>query len=129
MYKNVLLLIGFIFAGLGLFQVIDFLVESHGKKDLSFTQKLVVADSYRAVFQNLNDTRTHLLITVCVQCHDVPSPEAHTAQEWPAVVSEMLQQLDAKQRANPSAQKWIIPTKDEKEKIIAYLSEYAKKDE
>lgn len=129
MYKNVLLLIGFILAGLGLFQVIDFLVESQGKKDLAFTQKLVVADSYRAVFQDLNDTRTHLLIIICVQCHDVPSPEAHTAQEWPAVVSKMLRELDAKQQANPNAQKWIIPTKAERNKIIAYLSEYAKKDE
>lgn len=129
MYKNILLLLGFILAGYALFYLIDFWVEKEGKAGLSFTQQLVEPDTYRAEFQDVNDTRTHLLIKVCVQCHDVPSPKAHRAQEWPTVVSEMLRQLKAKQRANPLAQLWIIPNEEETEKIIAYLSEYAKKDD
>lgn len=128
MYKNILLLIFLTLVGLGLFQMIDYWVEERGKgkQDLSFTQQLVEPESYRSEFLDVNDTRTHIIIRVCVQCHDVPTPKAHTAGEWPAVVSKMLRALEEKQRANPTAQIWTIPTAEEREQITAYLSEYAK---
>ncbi len=131
MFKNIIILICFTLAGLGLFQLIDFWVEERGvgKKDLSFTQQLVEPESYRSEFLDVNDTRTHLIIRVCVQCHDVPTPTAHTAGEWPAVVAKMLTALEEKKRADFTGRTWIIPTAEEREKMIAYLSENAKPDD
>ncbi len=131
MFKNILILLGFTLAGFGLFRGIDYWVEEKGagKKDLSFTQQLVDPESYRSEFLDVNDTRTHLIIRVCVQCHDVPTPKAHTAEEWPAVVKKMLTALKEKRRADFTGQIWIIPTAEEREKIIAYLSENAKSNE
>ncbi|GEM_PF-4895436 len=127
MFKNILLLICLTLAGVALFYLIDFWVKDEGT-DLFFTQQITEPDAYRAEFQDANDTRTHLFIKTCVQCHDVPDPKAHTASEWPPLVSEMVRLLKETRQAKPEARSWFIPGPTETEKIVAYLVERAGKD-
>ena len=57
-------------------------------------------------------------IRECAACHDIPSPSAHTAAEWPEVVARM--------RANATLQD-VIPLDDEEaQRIVDYLSARAR---
>lgn len=38
----------------------------------------------------------------CMQCHQLPSPQQHTAQEWPRVVSRMEGYMQRQGRRVPS---------------------------
>ncbi len=40
-----------------------------------------------------NSRGATMLTLYCVQCHDLPSPSMHTAQEWQAVVDRMEQEM------------------------------------
>ncbi len=60
-----------------------------------------------------------LFKNTCSQCHALPNPSMHTAQEWSAVVERM--------RGNMKAMHKIMITDRESAKIIAYLSNYARK--
>ena len=55
---------------------------------------------------------------VCSQCHALPDPKLHNAQEWPGVVERM--------RVNMQIMGKPVITEAEKEKIVSYLSQYAK---
>lgn len=50
----------------------------------------------------------------CSQCHALPSPSTHTAQEWPAVIDRM--------KAYMSAQNASEFDKDELEELTEYLT-------
>jgi mono/diheme cytochrome c family protein len=51
----------------------------------------------------------------CAQCHALPAPSQHTADEWPAVVARMQQNIQAMDREPMSA--------EEIRHITAYLQE------
>ncbi len=55
----------------------------------------------------------------CSQCHALPDPSLHTAQEWGAVVERM--------RGNMQAMGRRVVTEEEKKEIVAYLMEHAQK--
>ncbi len=55
----------------------------------------------------------------CSQCHALPDPSLHTAQEWTAVVERM--------RGNMQAMGRRVITDQEKAEIAAYLSKHARK--
>tara|TARA_R110002096_G_scaffold285724_1_gene479470 strand:+ start:838 stop:1323 length:486 start_codon:yes stop_codon:yes gene_type:complete len=50
----------------------------------------------------------------CSQCHALPSPSAHTAQEWPAVIERMKGYMSAQNRS--------ALDKDELEDLTEYLT-------
>jgi len=54
----------------------------------------------------------------CSQCHALPSPRAHTAQEWPSVVARMKQTM--------TTQGKMPPDNEQLEEILGYLQRYAK---
>ena len=54
----------------------------------------------------------------CSQCHALPSPRAHTAQEWPLVVARMKQTMATQGKA--------LPDNEQLEEILGYLQHYAK---
>ncbi|MEJ2346677.1 MAG: hypothetical protein P8076_11955 [Gammaproteobacteria bacterium] len=54
----------------------------------------------------------------CAQCHALPSPQQHTAGEWPAVVQRMAQYIAAARGAPLS--------KDQIHGIVSYLQKYAR---
>jgi len=64
-----------------------------------------------------------LFIRICTQCHDLPDPKLHTAEEWPMVVSQMA---DRARRARFfSGKRFIAPSKESVNQISAYLSQQA----
>ncbi|MFZ5876301.1 MAG: hypothetical protein ACOYXU_07815 [Nitrospirota bacterium] len=73
-----------------------------------------------------------LMQRYCVQCHDLPSPSLHTAQEWPAVAARMFQRMDRmadgrhhlgmRRRHMLSVQ---APTASERDTLLAYLAQHA----
>ncbi|MEW6144108.1 MAG: hypothetical protein AB1598_03710 [Thermodesulfobacteriota bacterium] len=56
--------------------------------------------------------------SVCSQCHALPDPELHNAEEWPGVVERM--------RVNMQVMGKPVITEEEKGEIVSYLSKYAK---
>jgi hypothetical protein len=54
----------------------------------------------------------------CSQCHALPSPRAHTAQEWPSVVARMKQTVVTQGKA--------LPDNEQLKEILGYLQRYAK---
>lgn len=54
----------------------------------------------------------------CSQCHALPSPRAHTAQEWPSVVARMKQTMSTQGKSPPD--------NEQLGEIIGYLLRYAK---
>ncbi len=55
----------------------------------------------------------------CSQCHALPDPSLHTAQEWSAVVERM--------RGNMQAMGKRVITDQERKEIVGYLSQNARK--
>lgn len=40
---------------------------------------------------------------ICSQCHKLPFPEQHTAEQWPAVVARMVEHMRVNNRTMPDA--------------------------
>lgn len=61
-----------------------------------------------------DNSRGHQLVTrYCAQCHVLPSPGQHTADQWPSVVSRMENYM--------RQQGWRVPTANEAKAIEEYL--------
>jgi cytochrome c5 len=56
--------------------------------------------------------------TTCSQCHAIPDPKQHTAQEWPRVVVRM--------KANMRQAHKHIPDSKTTEEIVAFLQGHSK---
>ena len=56
---------------------------------------------------------------LCVQCHVLPDPIQHTAEEWPAVVDRMSGYM--------AVQNKQVPNEQQTEKIVEYLKKNANK--
>ena len=54
----------------------------------------------------------------CSQCHQLPNPESHTAEQWPRIVKRMVDHLQY-------GGKHLI-TERRKEKIITYLEDHSR---
>jgi cytochrome c5 len=68
-----------------------------------------------------------LLSRYCSQCHNLPGPGTHTAEEWPAVVERM--NLRMQMMSGPDMMGMMVDSPDESElqAILRYLQEYAQK--
>jgi cytochrome c5 len=68
-----------------------------------------------------------LLARYCSQCHNLPGPGTHTAEEWPAVVERMNQRMQM--MSGPDMMGMMVESPDESElqAILRYLQEYAQK--
>ena len=66
-----------------------------------------------------------LLVRYCAQCHDLPSPGLHTANEWPVVIARM----DRRMRMMGGGMMMGVgsPSRKESGKILAYLQRHALK--
>jgi mono/diheme cytochrome c family protein len=59
----------------------------------------------------------------CTQCHGLPSPAQHTADDWPAVVVRM--QVHMRETNNNGTMPIRIPSQSKIKEIIDYLQKYA----
>lgn len=72
-------------------------------------QKPIDAEKY----PDLNTREGQSFSTICAQCHALPDPQQHTAQEWQSVVARM--------RGNIAAMGKIVPDETAIEEIIDFL--------
>jgi len=73
----------------------------------------------------LPEPRSHavrLLTNYCAQCHNLPGPGMHTAQEWPNVVSRMRTRMSMHGQMMGGIS---LPTRAELQTILDYLQTYA----
>jgi cytochrome c2 len=73
-----------------------------------------------------NSQGARLLVYYCTQCHNLPSPSMHTAEEWPAVVDRMLGRMS---RVSGMGQMMTIniPLPVEQQEMVAYLKAHSLK--
>ena len=70
---------------------------------------------------NYDSKGAKALMKNCTQCHGLPAPGLHTAQEWPAVVKRMQMHMRW-------SNKWMqinIPDEKELSEVLGYLQENA----
>ena len=74
-----------------------------------------------------NDAK--LLGQYCTQCHEMPGPGMHTAEEWPNVVDRMNQRMQMMSGRGMMGKMHDIeaPADGELETLIAYLQKHAQK--
>lgn len=69
-----------------------------------------------------------LLGQYCIQCHEMPGPGMHTAEEWPRVVDRMNQRMQMISGRNMMRMMHDIkaPSDNELQSLVAYLQKHAK---
>lgn len=70
-----------------------------------------------AQYTDLNTPAGQAFSTFCMQCHALPDPRQHTAQQWPAVVARM--------RGNMAAMGKIVPAETATQEIIDFLGRHS----
>ncbi len=68
-----------------------------------------------------------LMQNYCTQCHELPGPGRHTAEEWPQVLERMLVIMDVADRFGGLLGNVKTPSFDEREQLRTYLVLHALK--
>jgi cytochrome c5 len=68
-----------------------------------------------------------LMQTYCTQCHELPGPGRHTAEEWPQVLERMLVIMDVADRFGGLLGNVKTPSSDESDQLRSYLVAHALK--
>jgi cytochrome c5 len=68
-----------------------------------------------------------LLARYCSQCHNLPGPGTHTAEEWPAVVERMNLRMQMMSGPNMMGMMIDSPNESELQVILRYLQKHAQK--
>lgn len=68
-----------------------------------------------------------LLQRFCTQCHNLPGPGMHTAEEWPAVVNRMNQRMRMMGRHGMMMGRNEVPSHRQSAVILDYLQAYAQR--
>ncbi len=67
-----------------------------------------------------------LLVRYCTQCHDLPSPAMHTAEQWLAVTSRMFSRMSM-MSGMMGMMNVELPSSEEQQTIVSYLKTNAMK--
>lgn len=73
------------------------------------------------------------LVRYCIQCHNLPSPAMHSAEEWPAVEARMFSRMEMMAGMRGKMGGMMMretidiqaPSKEEEVTILAYLQQHA----
>lgn len=68
-----------------------------------------------------------LLVRYCSQCHGVPSPAMHSAEEWPRIADRMFHRMSMMSGMMGMMMNVESPTSEERQMIVAYLKTHALK--
>ncbi len=65
----------------------------------------------------------------CRQCHNLPGPKMHAAQDWPAVVARMVERMEAMSGRGMMAMmhRLRVPSETEVAVLLAYLRDNAQR--
>ena len=68
--------------------------DSEIKTLIAYIQKHAQQPIDKTQYGDLNTPAGKLFNAVCSQCHDLPDPKQHAAEEWPAVVQRMTRNME-----------------------------------
>jgi Cytochrome C oxidase, cbb3-type, subunit III len=74
--------------------------------------------------ENLPDPKSEgaqLLVYYCTQCHNLPSPSMHTAEEWPVIIDRMFRRISRMSGGMGMMMSVEMPSPDEQRTIVSYL--------
>lgn len=74
-----------------------------------------------------DSTGAKLLVRFCGQCHNLPSPAMHTAEQWPAIADRMFSRMSMMSGMGGMMMSVGSPTVEERQMIVAYLKANALK--
>lgn len=72
-----------------------------------------------------NSPGAKLLIRYCTQCHNLPGPAMHTAEEWPAVDGRMISRMEMMAGMKGMMMDIQAPTVEERKTLLAYMQQHA----
>lgn len=82
-------------------------LQKHAQKPIDKTQ-----------YEDLDTPAGKLFDDTCSQCHVLPDPRQHTADEWPAVVQRMTRNMELMGRP--------VPDRGALETVLVYLQKHAR---
>jgi cytochrome c5 len=75
-----------------------------------------------------------LFVRYCSQCHNLPSPSMHTAEEWPAITARMIDRMKRMAQMPGMMRRGMMRkmavqtlTTEEEQAVLAYLQQHALK--
>lgn len=68
-----------------------------------------------------------LTVRYCAQCHNLPTPAAHSAREWEAVVHRMVAQMQTAPQRGMMEGNIRVPSAADQKEILSYLQAHALK--
>ncbi len=80
-----------------------------------------------ALLPELHSEGAHLLQVFCTQCHGLPGPGMHTAEDWPAVVKRMNMRMQMMGRMGMMTGRIEAPSERELDVILDYLQRHAQR--
>jgi len=72
---------------------------------------------YRGKYIDTSSEPFRLFQSICTQCHTLPDPRQHTAEEWPTIVNKMKQNIVSMVK--------VRTTDTNMQKIMTFLQEHA----
>ncbi len=107
--------------GMGMMRMMPQIETPSGKQQatiLSYLQSHALRSIVPDVLPSPRSPEAVTFQNVCSQCHGLPDPALHTAEEWPTVVERM--------RGNMRTMGKRVITEEEKEDIVSYLTRNAR---
>jgi cytochrome c5 len=74
-----------------------------------------------------NSPGARFLVRYCTQCHNLPSPAMHSAEEWPRIADRMFYRMSMMSGGTGMMMNVQPPTPEEQQVIVAYLQKHAQK--
>lgn len=94
------------------------------KDMVTSAMKGVLPPEFIGSLPELDSSGAKLLSSYCVQCHNLPAPGLHTADEWPKVVARMVARINRYRSTNSDLHKVKEPTPAELGELLAYLQRF-----
>ena len=94
------------------------------KDMVTSAMKGVLPPEFIGVLPEFDSKGATLLRTYCVQCHNLPAPGLHTADEWPKVVARMVARINRYRSTNPDLHKVKEPSPAELGELLSYLQRF-----
>jgi hypothetical protein len=102
--------------------MIEMMVESPDESELQailhYLQEHAQQPIDKAQYDDLDTSAGRAFQSTCVLCHALPDPQQHTAEEWPAVIERM--------RQNMITQGKTVPNEATIGEIVVFLQRHAK---
>ncbi|MEK7748332.1 MAG: hypothetical protein AAB300_04585 [Nitrospirota bacterium] len=118
--EHIFPIFGIIFFTIGIFLFVASIDDKAGPPQKKF---MMPSGFNPLVLEDRESPHAKLYMSACTQCHGLPDPKMHTAEEWPAVIVRMMERMHRTQAF--SSRSVVVPKNEDVDQIIAYVRKYA----